>query len=149
MQGRRRYAARRRCARLLLAGTELGNNVDPRYTALAASPWLALSPVHTAWVLAFAALAHLDRTELLLIEEPESGLHPSRIPEVMKTLREIASTTQVIMATHSPLVVHELSADEVTLVTRSSADGTRATLLRDLPKFDARSKSCVLSSLWG
>ncbi|MEZ6013672.1 MAG: glycosyltransferase family 39 protein [Planctomycetota bacterium] len=42
--------------RLLLAGAELGNNVDPRYTALAASPWLALSPVHTAWVLAFAAL---------------------------------------------------------------------------------------------
>jgi len=37
--------------------------------------------------LAFAVLPHIAPTALLLIEEPENGLHPSRIAEVMNVLR--------------------------------------------------------------
>jgi energy-coupling factor transporter ATP-binding protein EcfA2 len=98
--------------------------------------------------LAFAVLPYLAPTSLLLVEEPENGLHPARIAEVVGVLRAISRTTQVILATHSPLVVNELQPDEVTLVTRSREHGTRATLLKDVPRLDKRAKGSGLGDLW-
>lgn len=100
------------------------------------------------YYLAFAALRHMDPTALLLIEEPENGLHPARIAEVMRILREISRTTQVIIATHSPLVVNELRPDEVTVVTRTREHGTKATLMKDTADFDERFKVYALGELW-
>lgn len=100
------------------------------------------------YYLAFAILPHLEPTALLLIEEPENGLHPARIAEVMRVLRAISETTQVILATHSPLVINELQPDEVTVVTRSKEHGTKATLMKDTPSFDERSKIYALGELW-
>lgn len=100
------------------------------------------------YFLAFAALPHLEPTSLLLVEEPENGLHPARIREVMRILREVSKTTQVVLATHSPLVVNELEGHEVTLLTRTVEKGTRATLLRDTPNFAERKKVFALGELW-
>ncbi|MFT3769199.1 MAG: ATP-binding protein [Minicystis sp.] len=100
------------------------------------------------YYLAFAILPHLDPTPLLLIEEPENGLHPARIAEVMRVLRAISDKTQVILATHSPLVINELQPEEVTVVTRSKEQGTKATLLKDTPNFEERSKVYALGELW-
>jgi predicted ATPase len=100
------------------------------------------------YYLAFAVLPHLDPTPLLLVEEPENGLHPARIAEVMRVLRAISEKTQVIVATHSPLVVNELRPDEVTVVTRSRETGTKATLIKDTPSFEERSKVYALGELW-
>jgi predicted ATPase len=100
------------------------------------------------YYLAFAVLPHLDPTPLLLIEEPENGLHPARIAEVMRVLRAISEKTQVIIATHSPLVVNELRPEEVTVVTRSRETGTKATLIKDTPSFEERSKVYALGELW-
>jgi predicted ATPase len=100
------------------------------------------------YYLAFAVLPHLEPTAMLLIEEPENGLHPARIAEVMRVLRAISEKTQVIIATHSPLVVNELRPDEVTVVTRSRETGTKATLIKDTPGFEERSKVYALGELW-
>src|SRR5207253_2222170 len=56
------------------------------------------------YYLAFAILPYLEPTPILLIEEPENGLHPARIVEVMRILRAISEKTQILIATHSPLV---------------------------------------------
>jgi len=100
------------------------------------------------YYLAFAALPYTERTALLLVEEPENGLHPARIAEVMRILREISTSTQVIIATHSPLVVNELQPEEVTVVTRSREHGSKATLMKDTPNFEERSKVYALGELW-
>ncbi|HSN96690.1 MAG TPA: AAA family ATPase, partial [Candidatus Nanopelagicales bacterium] len=47
------------------------------------------------YYLAFAALKYMEPTAMLLIEEPENGLHPARIAEVMRILREVSETMQV------------------------------------------------------
>src|SRR5262249_46076258 len=88
--------------------------------------------------LAFAALPHIEIPAILLIEEPENGLHPSRIAEVMKVLRAVSGRTQVILATHSPLVINELQPDEVTILTRDNKTGTRATRLDRTKHFQQR-----------
>lgn len=67
----------------------------------------------------------------------------------MKILREMSSKTQVIVATHSPLVINCLNADEVTIVTRPSVeDGTKVTPIRSTPNFEKRSSVFALGELW-
>ncbi|WP_437274723.1 ATP-binding protein [Sorangium sp. So ce375] len=102
------------------------------------------------YYLAFAALRYMDPVSLLLVEEPENGLHPARIAEVMRILRAIVeeSGTQVLMATHSPLVVNELKPDEVSVVTRTPEEGTRVKRIKDTPDFEERSKVYALGELW-
>jgi predicted ATPase len=98
--------------------------------------------------LAFAVLPYADPTSILLVEEPENGLHPSRIAEVMTILRAISQTTQVILATHSPLVINELRPDEVTILTRDEKTGTRATRMDRTKHFQQRQKVYALGELW-
>lgn len=98
--------------------------------------------------LAFAALPYLQPTPLILIEEPENGLHPSRIGDVMRVLREVSKTSQIILATHHPLVINELQSDEVTLITRTPEHGTIATPLSITKNFEQRAKVYALGELW-
>lgn len=101
------------------------------------------------YYLAYLCLQHLAKTDILLIEEPENGLHPSRIKDVVGVLRTISeSGTQVVMATHSPLVINELETDEVTLITRTEERGTIATPMRQTRNFEERSKAYSLGELW-
>ncbi len=98
--------------------------------------------------LAFAILSHIDPPGILLIEEPENGLHPSRIAEVIGVLREASKQTQIILATHSPLVINELEPDEVTVITRDANLGTRATRIDQTTHFQQRNKVYALGELW-
>jgi predicted ATPase len=61
---------------------------------------------------------------LLCMEEPENGIHPRRIPAMLRLLQDIATDTdypsgddnplrQVIINTHSPLVVQQAPDDSV------------------------------------
>ncbi len=98
--------------------------------------------------LAFAAIPHVDPVSVLLVEEPENGLHPARIADVVRILREISKETQVLIATHSPLVVNELEPDEVSLVTRRPSEGTKVTPIAETPNFEERSRVYALGELW-
>jgi energy-coupling factor transporter ATP-binding protein EcfA2 len=98
--------------------------------------------------LAFAIIEYLNPVGMLLIEEPENGLHPSRIAEVVRILREVSKRTQVIMATHSPLIINELRPEEVTIVTRKPETGTICTPMTATKNFAERSKVYALGELW-
>lgn len=102
------------------------------------------------YYLGFAALRHVSDARVLLVEEPENGLHPSRIADVVRMLRRISEEgTQVLIATHSPLVVNELRPEEVTVVVRPDiGTGTRTIPIRDTESFVERSKIFELGELW-
>ncbi len=80
--------------------------------------------------LRFLALAVLandpEATGIVCMEEPENGIHPLRIPEMLRLVRGLSDADlnmrefdereglrQVIINTHSPLVVAELPDDEL------------------------------------
>lgn len=80
--------------------------------------------------LRFLALAVLSNdpnaSGLVCLEEPENGIHPQRIPEMLRLVRELSDADisekepagqrtlrQVIINTHSPLVVAELLDSEL------------------------------------
>jgi predicted ATPase len=81
--------------------------------------------------LRFLALAilELDPTEqgVLCLEEPENGIHPARIPAILKLLQDIAVDVnqpidlynplrQVIINTHSPTIVQQVPEDSLVVV---------------------------------
>jgi predicted ATPase len=99
--------------------------------------------------LAFELLRYTSRPARILVEEPENGLHPARIAEIVGILREVAEKgTQVVMATHSPLVLNELSGEEILVVTRDPERGTQAVRLSDTPDYATRAKVYANGELW-
>ena len=100
------------------------------------------------YYLAFSALQHIDPPSILLIEEPENGLHPARIADVIQILRNISQRTQVILTTHSPLVLNELQADEISILSRDPVEGTRVRRLNESWNFQNRSKVYSNGELW-
>src|SRR5206468_2618125 len=81
-------------------------------------------------VLAYLAILYSpEPPRLLLIEEPENGIHPRRLADVLKVLKELVhdqSRTQVLLTTHSPYVVDLFQPQEVTLCLKG-ADGAVTT----------------------
>lgn len=78
-------------------------------------------------VLAYLTVLYLPTPpRVVLVEEPENGIHPRRLQDVLKILREVVteqSHSQVILTTHSPYVVDLFEPEEVTLCQRND-DGS-------------------------
>jgi putative ATP-dependent endonuclease of OLD family len=76
---------------------------------------------------AIALMRHSSQTEseerslILAIEEPESHLHPESIHRLRKVLDEIAKGHQLVITTHSPLLVDSVSVKRNIIVTTSRA----------------------------
>lgn len=66
---------------------------------------------------------------VMLLDEPELGLHPSAVDLVARMIRALGSDRQVIAATQSPLLVDAFDLDNVIVV---ETDGSRS-LLRTVP----------------
>jgi predicted ATPase len=58
------------------------------------------------------ALFQNDRPDLLLIEEPETSLHPAATAALVETLRQESERSQIIISTHSPEVLDLASPEE-------------------------------------
>lgn len=73
---------------------------------------------------ALVALLQLPRESLprlILLDEPELGLHPAAMALLAGMIRSLAHHRQIIVATQSPLLVDEFGLDEIVVV--ESQDG--------------------------
>lgn len=87
-----------------------------------ASAWFRqLSTGHKIAVLViFGLVARLEHRSLVLIDEPESHLHPPLLSAMMHALRHVLKKfeSSAVIATHSPVVVQECLARHVHVVRR-------------------------------
>jgi predicted ATPase len=104
--------------------------------------WLPLSAASEGVILIFGYLALFfdNRSpQLLLIEEPENGLHPAQLRYVLSLFTRMSGAgpeRQVIMTTHSPLLLDAVPPEAIRVFTRSDA-GTRVHNFADLDKVKA------------
>jgi len=80
---------------------------------------------------AYLLLAHqLPAIDMLVVEDPEYGLHPYLLARVIDMLRRMsrgelgARSIQVVLTTHSPSVLNHLEPEEVRFLTRRPEDGS-------------------------
>jgi predicted ATPase len=72
-----------------------------------------------------AVLCHPNPPSLLVIEEPELGLHPDVLPTLATLLRDASERTQLVVTTHSTMLVDALSDfPDAVLVCERDDDGT-------------------------
>jgi ABC-type branched-subunit amino acid transport system ATPase component len=104
------------------------------------------------FVLAYLALLHLPNPpRFLLIEEPENGIHPARLKEIIRILKQLVSEqshTQVLMTTHSPYVVHEFEPHEVTLCTRGADEAVQTRRLSESKTVREQIDFFSLGEIW-
>jgi predicted ATPase len=88
-------------------------------------------------------------TDLVLIEHPENYLYPGAIAPMVDRLRGLSDRAQVLVTTHSPLVLNEMHPEQVTIVRRDSgAVGTAFKPITQTKNFEDRARVYALGELW-
>jgi predicted ATPase len=76
----------------------------------------------TIQTIALLAAVFDPRTFIVIIEEPENSVHPWAIRQFIEAARKAAETKQVILTTHSPVLIDKLRPEELWVVTRPKAE---------------------------
>lgn len=112
--------------------------------------------VGVQYLLFFIALAHHPNApRFILIEEPENGLHPKRLKDVVGLLRALtkgefgAPPSQVILTTHSPYLLDciNLDEDEVLVFSRND-DGSRTAQPVNRERLRYFTREFLLGEIW-
>lgn len=103
-------------------------------------------------VLAYLTILHLpEPPRLLLVEEPENGIHPERLEKIISVLREVIDRkkhTQIVMTTHSPYMVDLLRPEEVTLCFKGRDGAVNTRRLCDIPRVQQQLDLFRLGEIW-
>ena len=86
-------------------------------------PATRLSDGTLRYLCLLAILCDPDPPPLICIEEPELGLHPDILPKVADLLRTAATRTQLIITTHSDILVDAMTETPDVVVVCSKQDG--------------------------
>jgi len=86
-------------------------------------PATRLSAGTLRYLCLLAILCDPEPPPLICIEEPELGLHPDILPKVADLLRGAATRTQLIVTTHSDILVDAMTETPEAVVVCSKQDG--------------------------
>ncbi|MCZ6651649.1 MAG: AAA family ATPase [Planctomycetota bacterium] len=107
-------------------------------------------------LLFFVTLSHHPvPPRIILLEEPEIGVHPKRLEHIVGYLRDVTKGThgqkpaQVIMTTHSPYILDhlDLECDQV-IAFFINEDGSRSAKPIDAEGLKPHLKTFLLGELW-
>ena len=91
------------------------------------------------YLLWIAALLTPRPPELMVLNEPETSLHPDLLPALARLISNAAKNAQIIVVSHSPLLIKELS---------SSANCSRLHLIKDLGETKIEGETILNKQKW-
>lgn len=95
--------------------------------------WLPWSQLSDGTKRLFYIIAEITNTNgLVLIEEPELGIHPHQFNLLMNFLKEQSESKQIIISTHAPKTLDHLSPDELNRILITYYDLKTGTQIRHL-----------------
>jgi predicted ATPase len=95
-----------------------------------------------------AILLQENLPRLIVIEEPELGLHPDMLGALAKLLRRASEKTQVIVTTHSTDLVNEFSDEPETILISESHEGSSSMRRLDREKLGSWLTDYSLGDAW-
>lgn len=94
-----------------------------------------------------AIIFNVKRGRLVCIDEPEVGLHPDMVGELIQAILQIADSTQYIISTHSDHILNQLSVENIIVFEK---DDTNKTIVKDFKdkEFVEWASQYSTGSLW-
>lgn len=111
-------------------------------------PATRLSDGTLRYLCLLAILLHPDPPPLIAIEEPELGLHPDVIPQVAKLLVAASARTQLVVTTHSDVLVDALSSYPDSVIVCEKHDGESQFRRLDADPLKEWLEKYTLGQLW-
>ncbi|MFA8299721.1 MAG: AAA family ATPase [Hyphomicrobiales bacterium] len=99
------------------------------------------------FLLLLSILYNPNRGSLICIDEPEIGLHPDMINTVAEAIKHASKTTQMIIATHNPLLLNAFELSDV-LIFEKDKENKTVVLQRDEEEFEEDGNSYLVGQLW-
>ena len=94
--------------------------------------WTQLSDGTKRLFYLIGSVTYATENEIILIEEPELGVHPHQLALLMNFLKSESEDKQIIISTHSPQVLNCLGEDELDRIIVARHEGKAGTKLYHL-----------------
>lgn len=111
-------------------------------------PATRLSDGTLRYLCLLAILLHPEPPPLVAIEEPELGLHPDIIPHVAELLRQASQRTQLVVTTHSRVLVDSFTDEPSSVVVCGKENGESRFERLDAESLSGWLKKYSLGELW-
>ncbi len=111
-------------------------------------PATRLSDGTLRYLCLLAVLCHPSPPPLLCIEEPELGLHPDALVGLGELLKEASTRTQLIVTTHSEVLVDSLSSSPEDVIVCEKQNGESTMRRLEQPALAEWLKKYSLGQLW-
>ncbi|AFY83186.1 AAA family ATPase [Oscillatoria acuminata] len=76
------------------------------------------------YLLLLSVLFNPERGNLVCLEEPETNLHPDMINTIAEALKQASTETQIILTTHSPLLLNLFELEDVLVFEKNEGNET-------------------------
>ena len=86
------------------------------------------------------------RPSVILLDEPELGLHPSAITILASLIKQVSTETQIVVATQSPLILDHFEPEDLLVTER--VDGTTQFTRLDRERLKKWLEDYSLGQLW-
>lgn len=111
-------------------------------------PATRLSDGTLRYLCLLAILCHPTPPPLICIEEPELGLHPDILPTIARLLKEASQRTQLIVTTHSDIIIDELTDQPESVIVCERHDGQTRMKRLDAGSLSGWLEKYRLGQLW-
>jgi len=112
------------------------------------TPATRLSDGMLRWLSILCILLNPTPAPLTCIDEPELGLHPDVIPTLADLLREASTRTQLIVTTHSSVLVDAFTDDPESICVCEKIEGSTVVRRLDRTDLEIWLKDYSLGNLW-
>ncbi len=99
------------------------------------------------FLILLSILFNPERGNTICIDEPEIGLHPDMINSVADAIKSACQNTQLIIATHSPLLLNAFELDEVLIFEKDEHNQTKVNIKSE-EDFEDWNENYLTGQLW-
>lgn len=94
-----------------------------------------------------AIIHNSKRGRFVCIDEPEVGLHPDMIAELMEGINDISSETQFLISSHSEIILNQTTVDNVLVCEKDQNNATEVKTYRT-EEFKTWASKYTVGTLW-
>jgi len=99
------------------------------------------------YLLLLSVLFNPERGCLVCFDEPETSLHPDMINTISQAMKQASNSTQLIIATHSPLLLNSFDIDDILIFEKNNDNETKV-FVKSSDDFDEWTEDYLAGQAW-